>query len=264
MLLAIDCGNTNIVFAVYNGDTCLNTWRCQTQATRTADEYASWLIPLFSDCNIDFKDITSALISSVVPNVNTNLRRLCEKYCDVQAKFIKDSDVKIELEIDLPNPETLGADRIVNAVAAKVKYQMPFIIIDFGTATTFDIVNDKGAYIGGAIAPGVNLSAEALHNAAAALPKITVQATRSVIANTTITAMQSGLYWGYVSMIEGMVQRMADEMGQKPIIIATGGLARIIAEGTKIIDHVEDGLTLEGLKIIHDLNLAQDTLLSVA
>lgn len=258
MLLAVDCGNTNIVFAVFDGDACLNTWRCQTQATRTVDEYASWLMPLFNGCDIDFKDVTCALISSVVPNANANLRRLCDKYCGVQPKFIKDTDVKINLKIDLPHPETLGADRIVNAVAAKAKYQTPFIIIDFGTATTFDIVNDRGAYVGGAIAPGVNLSAEALHNAAAALPKITVQPTQSVIANTTVTAMQSGLYWGYVSMIEGMVKRMADELGQQPIIIATGGLARIIADGTKIIDHVEDSLTLEGLKIIHTLNQTYD------
>jgi type III pantothenate kinase len=263
MFLAIDCGNTNIVFAVYkNGDH--TTWRCKTDSRKTADEYASWLMPLLTHENIAFEDIDSALISSVVPNANFNLERLCTKYFKVTPRFIKSDDVKIDLKIDLPHPETLGADRIVNSVAAKAKYDLPIIIIDFGTATTFDVVNQQGDYCGGVIAPGINLSLDALHNAAAALPKISIEKTPKVIENTTVTAMQSGLYWGYVSMIEGMVDRMADELGDKPTVIATGGLAPIFADGTDKIHHVDGDLTLKGLRLIHSMNSNKDSLKSAA
>ncbi len=263
MFLAIDCGNTNIVFAIYNDGTP-TVWRCQTDAKKTADEYASWLMPLLSHAGIKFTDIQSALISSVVPNANFNLQRLCEKYFNVTPKFIKSDDVKIDLDIILPNPETLGADRIVNSVMAKQKYSLPCVIIDFGTATTFDVIDANGAYIGGVIAPGINLSLDALHRAAAALPKVSVEQTDKIIANTTVTAMQSGLYWGYVSKIEGIIKRMEGELGTKPTVIATGGLAPTFANGTDIIDHVDHDLTLEGLKEIHAMNLPKDTVKSVA
>lgn len=253
MFLAIDCGNTNIVFAIFNNDKS-TVWRCQTDAKKTADEYASWLMPLLSHAGIAFDDIDSALISSVVPNANFNLERLCSKYFNVVPKFIKSLDVKINLDIKLPNPETLGADRIVNSVMAKTKYKLPCVIVDFGTATTFDVINGNGEYCGGVIAPGINLSLDALHRAAAALPKVSVQKTDKVIANTTVTAMQSGLYWGYVSMIEGIIARMEGELGAKPTVIATGGLAPIFADGTDIIDHVDHDLTLEGLRVIHTQN----------
>ncbi len=253
MFLAIDCGNTNIVFAVFNNDTP-TVWRCQTDAKKTADEYASWLMPLLSHANIQFDDIDSALISSVVPNANFNLDRLCKKYFNVTPKFIKSPDVKIDLDIKLPNPETLGADRIVNSVMAKIKYKLPCVIVDFGTATTFDVIDKNSTYIGGVIAPGINLSLDALHRAAAALPKVSIEKTDSVIANTTVTAMQSGLYWGYVSMIEGIISRMESELGAKPTVVATGGLATTFANGTDIIDDVDHDLTLEGLKLIHSQN----------
>lgn len=263
MFLAIDCGNTNIVFAIYNNDSP-SIWRCKTDDRKTADEYASWLMPLLAHNNIQFDDIKSALISSVVPNANFNLERLCSKYFNVTPQFIKSTNVKIDLEIQLPNPETLGADRIVNSVMAKQKYKLPCVIIDFGTATTFDVIDANGSYIGGIIAPGINLSMDALHNAAAALPKISIEKTDKVIANTTVTAMQSGLYWGYVSMIEGIINRMAGELKAKPSVIATGGLAPTFSEGTNMIDKVDNDLTLEGLKHIHAMNLGKDTVKSVA
>lgn len=264
MFLAIDCGNTNSVFAIFNDDGTHTTWRCKSDALQTADEYASWLMPLMKNENIEFSDIDNALISSVVPDANFNLKKLCSKYFDVTPKFIKEADVKINLDIQLPNPETLGADRIVNAIAAKMKYQCPCVIIDFGTATTFDVINGQGAYIGGVIAPGVNLSVDALFRAAAALPKISVEKTDKIIGNTTMTAMQSGLYWGYVSMIEGMMTRIEHELGEKPTVIATGGLASIIADGTDIIDHVDGDLTLEGLRHIHAMNFNANHIQSVA
>ena len=264
MFLAIDCGNTNTVFAVFKNDESHVTWRCRTDSTRTADEYASWLMPLLGHEGVGFEIINCALISSVVPDANFDLERLCSKYFDVTPRFVKSNDVKIDLDIQLPNPETLGADRIVNSVIVKQKYKLPIITIDFGTATTFDVLNAGGAYCGGVIAPGINLSLEALHRAAAALPKISIQKTDNVIENTTVSAMQSGLYWGYVSMIEGMVKRMENELGVKPTIIATGGLASIFADGTDVIDMVDHDLTLEGLKLIHSMNFDKDVIKSVA
>jgi len=263
MFLAIDCGNTNIVFAIFNNDTP-TVWRCQTDEKKTADEYASWLMPLLNHAGITFKDIQSALISSVVPNVNFNLERLCSKYFNVEPHFIKSPNIKTDLDIQLPNPESLGADRIVNSVFAKLNYQLPCVIIDFGTATTFDVININGAYCGGVIAPGINLSLDALHRAAAALPKVSIEKTETVIANTTVTAMQSGLYWGYISIIEGIVSRMETELGSKPSVIATGGLATIFADGTDVINTVDNDLTLKGLKHIHAMNFGKDTVKSVA
>jgi len=263
MFLAIDCGNTNIVFAIFNKDTPI-VWRCQTDAKKTADEYASWLMPLLNHAGITFNDIDSALISSVVPNANFNLDRLCSKYFEVTAQFIKSPDINIDLNINLPNPETLGADRIVNSVHAKLNYQLPCVIIDFGTATTFDVIDAGGTYCGGVIAPGINLSRDALHRAAATLPKVSIEKTDNVICNTTPTAMQSGLYWGYVSMIEGIVKRMEDELGAKPSVIATGGLATIFADGTDIINVVDNDLTLKGLLHIHNLNIKKKSIQSVA
>ncbi len=263
MFLAIDCGNTNIVFAVYS-DGEHTTWRCKTDASRTADEYASWLIPLLKHDNIAFDDISFALISSVVPDANFNLDRLCTKYFNVTPHFVKSPAIDLGLTINMPKPEEVGADRLVNAIAAKEKYSLPCVIIDFGTATTFDVVDGNGAYCGGVIAPGINLSVDALHRAAAALPKVSVQKTDSVIGNSTVNAMQSGLYWGYIAMIEGIIDRMEAELGAKPTVIATGGLAPTFADGTTKINHVDHDLTLEGLKKIHSMNFIDDSLKSVA
>jgi len=264
MFLAIDCGNTNTVFAVFKNDGTHATWRCGTDSARTADEYASWLIPLLKHENLSFDDMSSTLISSVVPDANFNLERLCSKYFDVPPQFVKSSNIDLGIEIDMPKPEEVGADRLVNAVAAKKKYTLPIVIIDFGTATTFDVVNTRGAYAGGVIAPGINLSVDALYRAAAALPKIRVEKTDKVIGNSTVTAMQSGLYWGYISMIEGMIARIEVELGIEVAVIATGGLAPVFAEGTDIIHSIDQDLTLVGLKLIHDLNFAENGLHSVA
>jgi type III pantothenate kinase len=266
MLLAIDCGNTNIVFALYKDMNKAEPiiWRCRTNGAMTADEYASWLLPLLQNIDLKFSDITDVIIASVVPNVNFNLCNLCEKYIRVEPTFIRGDGKGLGIEINLPEPKRVGADQLVNAIAARAKYGSPVIVIDFGTATTFDIVNDKGEFAGGIIAPGVNLSVEALHNAAALLPKIKIERPDKIIGQNTIEAMQTGLYWGYVSMIEGLAQRVMTEMNCKPTIIATGGLSNLFTNAIDLIDHAEPDLTLEGLRLIHTMNLDKDTLKSVA
>ncbi len=251
MLMVIDAGNTNVVFALYDGTKVLHSWRCKTDAARTADEYAAWLYPLFQSVGISFSQVTDSIISSVVPDANFNLRRVCEKNFACRAVMVKDDNAPHGLTIKLNKPEELGADRIVNAVAVKAYYSYPAVVIDFGTATTFDVVDAEGAHCGGVIAPGVNLSMSALHQAAAKLPKIGIAKTDQVIGRDTVTAMQSGVYWGYVSMVEGMVSRISKEMGAKPLIIGTGGLASLIAQGTGIIEKIDEDLTLKGLIAIH-------------
>lgn len=245
MILAIDAGNTNIVFAVYRGEEQAYSWRCKTDSGRTADEYAAWLFQLFTQAEISFEDITDAIISSVVPDANIHLVQLCERTFGCQPMIV--SHENINLRIDLDKPGEVGADRLVNAVAVLNFYSAPAIVIDFGTATTFDVINGKGAYCGGVIAPGVNLSMQALHQAAAKLPKVGIRKTEKVIGDDTISAMQSGVYWGYVGMIEGTLKRIEAEMGEKPLIIATGGLADLFADTITAIDHVDKDLTLRGL-----------------
>ena len=267
MLLAIDCGNTNIVFAVYQNPNEKSeplTWRYQTNTKTTADEYASWLLPLLSNANINFSDLTHVLVSSVVPDVNFNLKKMCAKYFEADLDFISPDGSNSGLSINLPQPIKIGADQIVNAVAALEKYSAPCVVIDFGTATTFDIVNEEGSFIGGVIAPGVNLSVDAMYRAAALLPKVQIEKPDHIIGQNTIEAMQSGLYWGYVSMIEGIACRVSDEMGVKPTFIATGGLANVFTHNMDVIDHAEPLLTLEGLRLIHCRNHGADTLKSVA
>lgn len=256
MFLAIDCGNTNIVFALYRdvkkSDPII--WRCQTNGRKTADEYASWLSPLLHHENLQFADIKNILIASVVPDVNFNLCVLCDKYIKVKPEFIRGDGSNTSLKIDMPAPVKIGADQIVNAIAAKHAYGAPVVVIDFGTATTFDIVNADGAFIGGIIAPGVNLSVEALHNAAALLPKIKIEKPNRIIGQNTIEAMQTGLYWGYVSMIEGLAKRVVEEMGQMPSFVATGGLSILFADAIDVINYADPNLTLEGLRLIHTMN----------
>ncbi len=254
MLLAIDCGNTNLVFAFYkNANKSEPTiYRCRTDGKKTADEYAAWLMPLLHNDNMSFKDIQNVIIASVVPDINFNLRSLCEKYMNITPTMIANDGSNSGLEIDLPMPVKIGPDQIVNAVAAKAKYNAPVIVIDFGTATTFDIVNEIGQFIGGIIAPGVNLSIEALSNAAALLPKVVIERPYKIIGTNTIEAMQTGLYWGYVSMIEGLIKRVKSEMKGEPTIIATGGLSNLFTDAIEAIDYAEPHLTLEGLRLIHE------------
>lgn len=266
MFLSIDCGNTNIVFALYKDMSKAEpiVWRCQTNRKKTADEYASWLLPLMMNEHVQFKDIKDVLVASVVPDVNFNLTRLCEKYIGVTPDYINPDGSNVGVAVNLPNPVKVGADQLVNAAAAISKYGAPCVVIDFGTATTFDIVNQEGEFIGGVIAPGVNLSVEALYNAAALLPKVKIEKPQKVIGQNTIEAMQTGLYWGYVSMIEGIANRVIKEMDVKPKFIATGGLSNLFHDAMPLIDHADPHLTLEGLRLIHARNKHDKSVQSVA
>lgn len=249
MLLAIDAGNTNVVFAVYDGDEQRHSWRCKTDSGRTADEYAAWLFQLFTQEQIDFSQITDAVLCSVVPAANFHLTQLCQNTFECSPLIV--SHETVALKINLDKPAEIGADRLVNAIAVLHDYSAPAVVIDFGTATTFDVINAEGAYMGGVIAPGVNLSMEALHMAAAKLPKVDIKKTQSVIGSDTVSAMQSGVYWGYVGMIEGTLQRIEQELGAKPAVIATGGLAGFFADTVTAIEKVDKDLTLRGLLHIY-------------
>ena len=240
MLLAIDAGNTNIVFAVCNGDTIRAEWRATTKASRTADEYAEWLAGLLKLQGMSFTDIDQAIIASVVPAAMHDLKKLCTHYLHCDPLVIGAPEVDLGIGNKADRPEAVGADRL--------------IVIDFGTATTFDVVAENGDYEGGVIAPGVNLSAEALHQAAAMLPRVTVQPTQSVIGRDTIPAMQSGLYWGYVALIEGLVARIKAEYGKPMTVIATGGLAGQFNQQIAVIDHADPDLTVRGLILVHQRN----------
>lgn len=255
MLLAIDAGNTNVVVAVYQGDELRCLWRCQTNSGRTSDEYAAWLFQLFSKEGLDFAQITDAIVSSVVPDANFHLVQLCRDSFNCDPFMV--SHETVPLSIKLSKPAEIGADRLVNAISVLHSYDVPAVVIDFGTATTFDVIDGEGNYMGGVIAPGVNLSMEALHRAAAKLPKIGIQQTDRVIGNDTVSAMQSGVYWGYVSMIEGMLARITEEMGVKPTVIATGGLASMFSETVPYIDHIDKDLTLRGLLHIYQSSKKQ-------
>ena len=254
MLLAIDCGNTNTVFAVCDGEEMRGEWRIATDGRRTADEYAVWLTQLLALHGLKREDIDGAIIATVVPDALFNLQSLCRRYFKADPLVVGDGGVTLGVKVLLDNPDEVGADRLVNAVSAHARYPGDLILIDFGTATTFDVVNGNGDYVGGVIAPGINLSLEALHMAAAKLPRIGVKRPPSVIGKSTVPAMQSGVYWGYISLIEGLVSRMAAEIGRKPTVIATGGLAPLFADATKVIDHLDPHLTVRGLMAVWRLN----------
>ncbi|MCB9991412.1 MAG: type III pantothenate kinase [Rhodospirillales bacterium] len=249
MLLTIDAGNTNVVFALYDGAQQVQMWRCKTDSGRTADEYTAWLYQLFSQNGLDFNLVSETIICSVVPDANVHLVQLCEKTFGAAPLMV--SHETVQMTVNLDKPAEIGADRLVNAVAVLACYQAPAVVIDFGTATTFDVINGRGEYCGGVIAPGVNLSMQALHQAAAKLPKIGIQKTDKVIGTDTVSAMQSGVYWGYVAMIEGTLARIEAEMGEKPLVIATGGLADLFADTVPAIEKVDKNLTLRGLLSIH-------------
>lgn len=253
MLLAIDCGNTNTVFAVIDGDEMRGEWRIATDGRRTSDEYAVWLTQLLSLHGLKREDIKNAIIATVVPDALFNLQALCRRYFKADPMVVGDG-IKLNVKVLLDNPDEIGADRLVNAVAAHERYPGDLILIDFGTATTFDVVNSAGDYVGGVIAPGINLSIEALHMAAAKLPRIGVKRPPHVIGKATVPAMQSGVFWGYISLIEGLVSRITGEIGRKPTVIATGGLAPLFADATKVIDHLDPHLTVRGLLAIWRLN----------
>jgi len=226
-----------------------NSWRCKTQSSRPCDEYASFLSPLLVLEKTNWSEITEVIISSVVPDSDIHIERFCKKYTQCRPVFI--TPEICGLKIDLENPDEIGADRLVNAVAASTHYSLPAIIIDFGTATTFDVVDQDGIYRGGVIAPGVKLSISALASNTAKLSQIAVEKPVKIIGKTTKKAMQSGMYWGYIGLINEIIGKIKDEMGQKPVVIATGGLASLYAESTEFIDHVDEHLISKGLLEIY-------------
>lgn len=254
MLLAIDAGNTNTVFALFDGDKNVALWRAVTNAQRTADEYAVFLKTLMTQIHVDPAQVTDAIIGSVVPDVNFNLIRLCRNHFSCEPMMVGAPGVETGVKILIDRPEELGADRLINAVSGIAKYKKPLLIVDFGTATTFDVVDGQGNYIGGAIAPGVNLSIRALHMAAAKLPSVAVARPAKVIATNTVTAIQSGIFWGYASMIEGLIQRIMAEYGGGMTVVATGGLASLFRETIPSIEHIDQELTLRGLSLIFARN----------
>jgi len=256
MLLVIDAGNTNNVFAVHDGHAVRAEWRAVTDNARTADEYAVMLMPLLQLQGISFSDVGSAIIATVVPAALFNLKTLCRRYFKCEPLVVGDPDVDLGIQVLTDRPAAVGADRLVNAVAAHAAHKGALIVVDFGTATTFDIVAPNGDYEGGVIAPGANLSAEALHRAAAMLPRVAVERTQAVIGKDTEPAMRSGLFWGYIGLIEGLVKRIKEEYGQPMTVIATGGLATLFFRQTPAIDHIDPDLTIRGLVLIHARNAA--------
>lgn len=256
MLLAVDAGNTNVVFAVHDGAEWRGRWRIATDPQRTSDEYAVWLLTLMQHAGLRPSDITRCVIGTVVPAALYNLRRLSRDWFGAEP-LVARSTLDWGFHIDVERPQEVGADRLLNALAAHHHYAGPLIVIDFGTATTFDVVAGDGAYLGGVIAPGINLSIEALHRAAARLPRIGIGRPQSAIGRDTVAAMQSGIFWGYVGLIEGIVTRIraeADLPGMK--VIGTGGLAPLLAEGTTMITRVDQDITLEGLRLLAGRNPA--------
>jgi type III pantothenate kinase len=254
MLVAIDAGNTNVVFAVFDGETLRAKWRASSDAKRTADEYAVWLTQLMALQNMKPADITGAIIANVVPASAYNLNTLCNDFFKVRPLIIGDPEVNLGIEVHMDHRENVGADRLVNALAAHRAYGGPLIVIDFGTATTFDIVGPDGAYEGGVIAPSAQHSVEALYRAAAQLPRVKIERPEKVIGKDTVPAMKSGIYWGYVGLIEGLTARIREEYGRDMKVIATGGLATIYAEAAPVIEVVDSDLTLRGLRLIHEVN----------
>jgi type III pantothenate kinase len=256
MLLAIDAGNTNIVFAVHDGKEVRAQFRAVTKDNRTADEYYVWLAQLMQLEGIEPKEISAAIISSVVPPALFNLRRLCTKYFKRTPLVIGDPEVDLGIKINADRPGAVGADRLVNTVAGFHDYGGDLILIDFGTATTFDVVGSQGSYEGGIIAPGVNLSMEALHQAAAQLPRIAIDRPQRVIGRDTIPAMQSGIFWGYIALVEGLVKRIKAEYGKPMKVVGTGGLAHLFRHSTHTIEFVDHDLTIRGLRYIYERNAA--------
>jgi type III pantothenate kinase len=249
MLLAIDLGNTNTVFGVYDTqDKLIKHWRLSTQKDRTVDEYGILLRNLFALENIDAKNIHRVIVASVVPPLDSVLHQMISTYFSVKPVFVNHENAGVRVLYD--DPREVGADRIVNAVAVVHKYGKPAIVVDFGTATTFDAITAAGEYRGGVIAPGIVISAEALYEHAARLPRIEIQKPACVIGTSTVTSMQSGLYYGYVALVEGLITRMKKDMGPSTRVIGTGGQAQFISQETSLIEAVDPNLTLDGLQLI--------------
>jgi type III pantothenate kinase len=250
MLLVIDVGNSNTVVGVFDGEKLVQNWRVRTVANHTVDEYGMLIYSLYKSSKISAKSIRDIIISCVVPPMLNILEPLCEKYFHIKP-LIVEPGIKTGMPIHYDNPREVGADRIVNAVAAFEKYRTDLIIVDFGTATTFDYVSAKGEYMGGCIAPGIVISSEALFEKASKLPRVEIKKPKTLIAKDTISSMQAGIIFGYAGLVDGIVGRMKAEAQSNPKVVATGGLASVIAAETEFIDIVDENLTLEGLRLIY-------------
>lgn len=253
MLLAIDCGNTNTVFAIWDGEAFLASWRTSTEWQRTADQYYVWLSTLMKLQGIEAQ-ITDVIVSSTVPRVVFNLRVLADRYFKTRPLVVGKSDCLLPVAVRVDQGTQVGPDRLVNTVAGHDLYGGDLIMVDFGTATTFDVVDSDGAYIGGVIAPGVNLSLEALHQAAAALPHVDITKPQAVIGTNTVACMQSGVFWGYVGLVREICARIKAERGREMRVISTGGLAPLFQQSEALFDAFEDDLTTHGLTVIHKFN----------
>ncbi|MBO9517374.1 MAG: type III pantothenate kinase [Porphyrobacter sp.] len=252
MLLAVDVGNTNVVFALFEGREIRTRWRIATDPRRTGDEYAVWLLQLMAIEGIDRNAVTQMIVSTVVPRARHNLEVLGEKYFGLSPLIAGEGRASWDFPIDVDDPRTLGADRAVNVIAAHTFWQGDLVVVDFGTATTFEVIDFNGAYKGGIIAPGINLSLDALVNNTAKLPRIAIETPRSdaVIGRNTEDQMLIGVFWGYVAMMEGLIARLRSEIGRPIKVIATGGLALLFDEHTEIFEAVEPDLTLKGMAIL--------------
>jgi type III pantothenate kinase len=257
MLLAIDVGNTNTVLGLYgldaNKPALAAHWRITTHRTQTVDEYGVFFVKLFEMKGLAPSQVTHIIISSVVPPLDSTLRDVCEEYFHLQPLFVEPG-IKTGMPVLQDNPADLGADRLVNSIAAYERYGGPCVVVDFGTATTFDVISAKGEYIGGAIAPGLGLSADALFTRAARLSRVDIKRPPKAIGNNTVTHLQSGLYWGYIGLVDGILERIVAELDEKPKVVATGGLARQISEDSRFITEIDDMLTLDGLLILFERN----------
>ncbi len=253
MLLAIDCGNTNTVFSIWDGKAFVGTWRASTEWQRTADQYYVWLMTLMRLHDIDVP-ITDMIISSTVPRVVFNLRVLADRYFNTRPFVVGKADCLLPVDVRVDEGTQVGPDRLVNTVAGFDLYGGDLIMVDFGTATTFDVVDSDGAYIGGVIAPGVNLSLEALHQAAAALPHVDISKPQKVVGTNTVACMQSGVFWGYVGLVREICARIKAERAREMRVISTGGLAPLFQQSEALFDAFQDDLTMHGLTVIHKYN----------
>lgn len=257
MLLAIDCGNTNTVFSIWTGSEFISTWRIATDQQRTADQYYVWLSSLITLWKIKV-DITDVIISSTVPRVVFNLRILADRYFNTRPFVVGKPDCALPVDVRVDEGTGVGPDRLVNTVAGYDLFGGDLILVDFGTATTFDVVDADGAYVGGAIAPGVNLSLQALHEAAAALPHVDIAKPQRVVGTNTVACMQSGVFWGYVGLVREICNRIKAERARPMKVIATGGLAPLFQQTDALFDAIEDTLTMHGLTVIHNFNIGKN------
>ncbi|MBL4750466.1 MAG: type III pantothenate kinase [Amylibacter sp.] len=254
MLLAIDCGNTNALFAVHDGKTWRAQWRSATETSRTADEYAVWLHQLLNMENLSLADIDACIISTVVPQSLFHMRNLSRRYLKCEPMVVGESDLDIGVVAVIDNPREVGADRLVNAVGARTFLQGALLLVDSGTATTFDLISAKGEFLGGAIAPGMNLALQALHEAAAKLPRIAIEKTVKTIGTNTVSAMQAGIFWGYVGLIDTLVRRMKNEYDEPLTVVGTGGVSPLFSGASETIDRFDPDLTVRGLLDIFNRN----------